>query len=50
MLKITIKVASDAAPWGVVNNNRRLEGAYWFHIQTREVQEATVYNLYILIL
>jgi len=43
MLKITIKVAWDAPPWGLVNNNRRFGGAYWLHLQSREVQEANVF-------
>lgn len=35
----------DAAPWGLVDNNRRFGGAYWPHIQSREVQEANVFFL-----
>jgi len=43
MLKITIKVAWDAAPWGLVNDNQRFGGAYWPHLQSREVQEANMF-------
>ena len=45
MLKITIKVAWDTAPWGLVNKSRRFGGAYWLHLQSREVREANVFMI-----